>query len=418
MGASETLMATAALGMLNALLCGQPLTIMGSTGPIATYIIALRGIGELVGAKFLPLYAWSGIFLSFYMFLASMFSLSNAIRKVTRFTEELFSVLVSVIFIYQALGYFLSLFTSQDVGHGYAKAGLFVGLLTFFTALTIRGSRNGPLFTQWIRNRVADFAPVIAIFLGLGVAWALIGRYGIDKVDMAFLPFNTEGGVTATTLGVSVRPWLVDLGDIDGAGIGLAVVGGLFGFIVMYFDQNITVRLVNAREHKLKKGYGYDMDMMALCICTFLLSLFGCPWMVSATVPSLNHCRSLCFFGNEGVMDDGGEDEENQRKAEDEAKRLCVATSAFPLASGMVAVVIVRGVLVFLSADGHSMCCSQRRQCTASALWLTTMQSRLCLRATTRLASTPSFATCSALAASARFSRLCTKRLPRRLTLT
>jgi hypothetical protein len=111
---------------------------------------------------------------------------------------------------------------------------------------------------------------------------ALIGHYGKDKIDLDFLPLAT-GSSTATTLGTDVRPWLVDLGDIDGAGIGLAVVGGFLGFIVMFFDQNITVRLVNAREHNLKKGSGYDMDMLALCLCTFLLSLFGCPWMVSAS---------------------------------------------------------------------------------------------------------------------------------------
>jgi len=318
MGATETLLATAALGMIYPLLCGQPLTIMGATGPIAAYILALRGLGNAVGVKFLPLYAWSGLFLSGFLFLGSMFSLSNYVRKVTRFTEELFSVLISVIFIYSALNYFIGLFTDKDAGEGEAKAGLLVGLLTFFTALSIRGSRNGPLFTQWIRNRVADFAPVIAIGLGLGLAWALIGHYGIEKVDLDFLPLNTEGGIASTTLGTDVRPWVVDLGDIDGAGIGLSVLGGLFGFIVMFFDQNITVRLVNAREHKMKKGFGYDMDMMALCFCTVLLSILGCPWMVSATVPSLNHCRSLCFLGNESNQQpehDAAKLEENSKKA-------------------------------------------------------------------------------------------------------
>eukprot|EP00961_Rhodomonas_salina_P252054 3407532-Rhodomonas_salina.1 len=49
MGATETLLATAALGMLYPLLCGQPLTIMGATGPIASYIIALKGLGDAVG---------------------------------------------------------------------------------------------------------------------------------------------------------------------------------------------------------------------------------------------------------------------------------------------------------------------------------------------------------------------------------
>eukprot|EP00961_Rhodomonas_salina_P167373 2255369-Rhodomonas_salina.1 len=309
MGATETLLATAILGMLYPLMCGQPLTVMGATGPIAAYIIALRGIGEAVGVKFLPLYAWSGIFLSGFLFLGAMFSLSNAIRRVTRFTEELFSVLVSVIFIYQAINYFVTLFAEKNEnGHGEAKAGLLVGLLTFFTATSIRGSRNGSLFNQWTRNRVADFAPVIAIMLGLGLAWTLIGHYGIEKVDLDFLSISDDG-IAATTLGTDVRPWFVNLGDINGAGIGLAFVGGLFGFIVMYFDQNITVRLVNAREHKLKKGEGYDMDMFALSLCTLLLSLVGCPWMVSATVPSLNHCRSLCFFGTEATAEPPNEQE-------------------------------------------------------------------------------------------------------------
>ena len=116
---------------------------------------------------------------------------------------------------------------------------------------------------------------------------ALIGHYGKDKIDLDFLPLAT-GSSTATTLGTDVRPWLVDLGDIDGAGIGLAVVGGFLGFIVMFFDQNITVRLVNAREHNLKKGSGYDMDMLALSpvlqkmkvgkipIGTALQSKYGC----------------------------------------------------------------------------------------------------------------------------------------------
>ena len=121
--------------------------------------------------KFLPLYAWSGLWLSLFLFLGAMFSLSNAIRKVTRFTEELFSVLISVIYIFSALSYFINLFTDADTSHGEAKAGLLIGFLTTFTALAIRGSRNSSLLNQWIRNRMADFSPVIAIGTGLGLAW-------------------------------------------------------------------------------------------------------------------------------------------------------------------------------------------------------------------------------------------------------
>ena len=114
MGPTETLMATATLGMLYPLMAGQPLTVMGATGPIAAYIIALKGLSDAIGVKFLPFYAWSGLFLSFFLFLGAMFSLSNAIRYVTRFSGELFSVLVSVIFIYQAVNYFVLLFIDDE----------------------------------------------------------------------------------------------------------------------------------------------------------------------------------------------------------------------------------------------------------------------------------------------------------------
>ena len=159
---------------------------------------------------------------------------------------------------------------------------------------------------------------------------ALIGHYGIEKVDLDFLEVSAKG-ITSTTLGTDVRPWMVDLGDISAAGIGLSAVGGLFGFIVMFLYQNITVRLVNAREHKLEKGFGYDMDMMALCICTIPLSLLGCPWMVSASVSSLNHCRSLCFYSNEGSNEKNHQDDEAMME---EKSRQVSSRPALPSTTG------------------------------------------------------------------------------------
>ena len=49
---------------------------------------------------------------------------------------------------------------------------------------------------------------------------ALIAHYGAEKVDLEFLEVS-EGGIASTTLGLEVRPWFVDLGDINGPGFGL-----------------------------------------------------------------------------------------------------------------------------------------------------------------------------------------------------
>jgi hypothetical protein len=49
---------------------------------------------------------------------------------------------------------------------------------------------------------------------------ALIAHYGSEKVDLEFLEVS-KGGVASTTLGLEVRPWFVDLSDINGPGFGL-----------------------------------------------------------------------------------------------------------------------------------------------------------------------------------------------------
>ena len=50
---------------------------------------------------------------------------------------------------------------------------------------------------------------------------------------------------------------------------------------------------LNKKEFKLKKGSGFHLDQVLLGIMTFVLSLFGLPWMCSATVRTLCHVSAL-----------------------------------------------------------------------------------------------------------------------------
>ena len=66
------------------------------------------------------------------------------------------------------------------------------------------------------------------------------------------------------------------------------LLAGLF-----YFDHNISVRVVNSPENKLKKPPAYNLDMLALSFITLGLSLTGLPWMCGATVQSMAHTKAL-----------------------------------------------------------------------------------------------------------------------------
>ena len=58
-------------------------------------------------------------------------------------------------------------------------------------------------------------------------------------------------------------------------------------------DQQITSVIVNRKEHKLKKGCGYHLDMLIVGLMVGVCSLLGLPWCVAATVLCLGHVDSL-----------------------------------------------------------------------------------------------------------------------------
>jgi hypothetical protein len=71
------------------------------------------------------------------------------------------------------------------------------------------------------------------------------------------------------------------------------VVPAVLLAVLVYLDQNITARLVNSPDHKLRKGEAYHLDLGIVGLLIGACSLVGLPWLVAATVRSLNHVRSL-----------------------------------------------------------------------------------------------------------------------------
>ena len=104
------------------------------------------------------------------------------------------------------------------------------------------------------------------------------------------LPMLAVPAVLGTTSG---RPWLVDLFCVSNKIKLLAFFPALMATILLFMDQNITVRLIMAKQNKLKKGSGIHLDMLVVALVTTVTSLLGMPWMVAATVRSLAHLRSL-----------------------------------------------------------------------------------------------------------------------------
>mmetsp|Transcript_17549 Transcript_17549/g.56601 ORF Transcript_17549/g.56601 Transcript_17549/m.56601 type:complete len:274 (-) Transcript_17549:1036-1857(-) len=104
------------------------------------------------------------------------------------------------------------------------------------------------------------------------------------------LPMLAVPTSLVTTTG---RPWLVDVWAAPmWVRVG-AVVPALMGTVLLFMDQNITTRLVNQNDWNMLKGPGYHLDMLVLAAVVAAASVFGMPWLVASTVPSIAHLNSL-----------------------------------------------------------------------------------------------------------------------------
>lgn len=282
-GTIEMIVATALGGVLFAVLAGQPLTLLGGTGPIVVFTGLLYTACQQLSVPFLPVYTWVGIWSGILMILLAVTDASALMRYFTRFTDEIFASLVAIIFIIEAAA---SLVKPFYVGSEPAVALLTVilGLGTFMLARSMRAFQRSRYLWRAIRVFISDFGPAIAI--ALMTAFAVY--QGTVTVEAPKIPdsFSTTSG----------RPWFVDLLAVPAWVIFASIGPAIMATILLFLDQNITTRLVNARGNKLSKGAGFHLDLLIVGIITCLMSLCALPWIVAATVHSLNHVKSLATF--------------------------------------------------------------------------------------------------------------------------
>ncbi len=283
-GAVEMLTASAACGVLYALFAGQPLIILGGIGPLLIFTIILyRLCGDYdMGEQFLGVYGWVGLWTGLFTVLLAVTNASNWMRYFTRFTDEIFSALMSLIFIYEAVKAivitFRESFGDAEGSHDGAFLTLLLTLGTFYIATGLSRFRRSHYLLPQMREFLSDFGPSIALAIMALVAWLLRNEVQLE------------------TLSVSAgfqMPELVDLGAVPSWVRWAAAGPALLATLLVYLSQNITSRLVNSAENKIKKGAAYHLDLLVVGALIAACSLFGFPWLVAATVRSLAHVRAL-----------------------------------------------------------------------------------------------------------------------------
>uniref|UniRef100_A0A0N5AKE2 Anion exchange protein n=1 Tax=Syphacia muris TaxID=451379 RepID=A0A0N5AKE2_9BILA len=308
MAAMENLFGGAICGILYHLFSGQPLTIIGSTGPVLVFETIVYDLCDSRGIDYLSFRFWVHVWTALILFVMVITDASSLVSYITRFTEESFATLIAVIFIYEAIKKLANIRNqlgvinySYDVDindcyafHGHPTGSncfylydkLLMSLVlmigTFTLAITFKKMRNSCYFPSRIRQIFSDFAVMISIFI-----MTLIDYFvGINtpklNVPSSFRPtWEGRGWIIPPFNG---NPWWT---------APIAFVPALLACILIFMDQQITTVIVNRKENKLKKGCGYHLDLFVLAALIFIVGFLGLPIYVAATVLSINHVNSL-----------------------------------------------------------------------------------------------------------------------------
>jgi hypothetical protein len=168
----------------------------------------------------------------------------------------------------------------------------------------------------------------------------------LNEVYLDVLPAPDSFGTT------SGREWTVDLTAAP-TWVRFAAIGPAFLVTVLVFlDQQITARLINSADHKLQRGSGYHLDLAVVGGLIAFCSLFGLPWMVAATVRSLNHVRSLATT-EDVVLPQGGSRERILHVRENRITALAIhaligATLLVLAVLKLIPMAVLYGVFLFM----------------------------------------------------------------------
>lgn len=302
----ETLASTAICGIIHSLLGGQPMLIVGVAEPtiiMYTYLYNFAkkqaGLGERL---YLAWAGWVCIWTSIMLFLLAMFNASNVISRFTRVAGELFGMLITFLFLQEAIKGVISEFSVPEDAdqsspvyqfqwiyvNGLLGVIFSIGLL--YTALRTRRARSWLYGLGWLRSFIADYGVPFMVIVWTAFSYTLPSKVPSGVPRRLFTPLPWESS--------SLRHWTVakDLFSVPPAYIFAAIVPALMVAGLYFFDHSVASQLAQQKEFNLKKPSAYHYDILVLGFMVLLCGLIGIPPSNGVLPQSPMHTRSLAVL--------------------------------------------------------------------------------------------------------------------------
>ncbi|XP_046401181.1 anion exchange protein 2 isoform X2 [Ischnura elegans] len=349
-GISETLVATSLAGVLFSFLSGQPLVIIGATGPLLLYDESLYSFCSMNQVDFLAMRVWIGVWLTVIALIVVAVEGSVLVKMFTRFTQDIFATLISLLFIYESLLKLYQVFckhplvatycdlsgvlvsngtnNSTNITNPWENVGLLsnnsdvmlveglnsslnevngskvdveeggfvhlenqpntallctiLALGTFFIAYYLRQFRNSKFLGRNARRALGDFGVPIAIITMVTLDYLIPDTY-TEKLMVPEGLSPSRPGSRGWIVSPTIEIWVAFA----------AVVPALLIYILLFMETHICELIIDNKDRKLRKGSGFHLDIVLVCLINTGCGILGAPWMCAATVRSVAHVSAV-----------------------------------------------------------------------------------------------------------------------------
>ena len=297
LGIVETLAATGLAGILQAAVGGQPLLIVGVAEPIVIVYAFMYKFTERVGLPFLPWAALACCWASGFLLVLCLANACDLIRHFTRFSGELFGMLIAVLFMQQAIVGAISEFKAEPgVSPPWALFGGVYSLvlcLTFvFACMLLSRARSWRLLFGWVRSFLADYSAPFCLIVFTAVSFASQRAGGGTVPDSIPQRINMPNFLDSTWL-KSGYLTASRLGEIPAQHAGTAAVPGLIIAVLFYFDHSVSSQLAQMRDLGVVKPPAFHWDLLWISLVTLAFGLLGLPPVNGVLPQAPLHTRAL-----------------------------------------------------------------------------------------------------------------------------
>ncbi|KAL3930319.1 MAG: hypothetical protein SGBAC_011819 [Bacillariaceae sp.] len=361
---AEVIFSAGLISVIYALMAGQPLVLLGITGPVAILLGKSYRLAEDYDAEYFTFFWWLCMWAALLHMLSAMFGVVNFVWYITPFSTQIFEFFIASTFIFQSIRdlvkdiQFLADDDEVNAERPAAYASLCVGVMTFVICWKLHFAETWPHFTAPFRTFLKSYNMLIALVIMTalsylpGVAQDYDGQAGIKRVEIRRIPWDWR---PTTEPGIEPRPWIASpLEGIDLRGIFGALFPAFMLYLLFFIDHNISSIMTQDPKYNLKKPSAYHWDFFVLGLTMIPCGILGIP-PGSGLIPEAPlHSKSLCtrkYKMIDGVQRETFSDCEEQRWSALGQALLMFAILSVIVVISWIPVGCLFGIFLYLGVD-------------------------------------------------------------------